>query len=203
MPAPELARAMLALQANGCHNINFVTPEHVVPQVLEALALAVEAGLRLPLVYNTSAYDSLESLALLDGIVDIYMPDLKLFDPVLAKGYLKAEDYPGVAKAAVKEMHRQVGYLETDERGLARRGVLIRHLVMPGLDGETRAILEWIAKELGTGTYVNVMAQYRPGGKVGAGSYPELNRPLSSSEYRAALEIAAELGLENLDARRR
>jgi len=201
--AEELARTMLALQAHGCHNINFVTPEHVVPQVLEALPLAVEAGLHLPIVYNTSAYDSMESLALLDGIVDIYMPDLKLFDPGLAKRYLKAEDYPEAAKAGVKEMHRQVGYLETDARGLAKRGVLIRHLVMPGLEGETRAILEWIAKELGPRTYVNVMAQYRPAGKVGAGSYPELNRPLSSSEHRAALDIATEVGLENLDSRRR
>jgi putative pyruvate formate lyase activating enzyme len=192
---------MLRLQEMGCHNINFVTPEHVVPQVLEALVLAVDQGLRLPLVYNTSAYDSLESLQLLDGIVDIYMPDLKLFDPDLCRRYLKAEDYPEVAQAALREMHRQVGTLRMDSRGLARRGVLIRHLVMPGHLEESRAILQWIARELDPETYVNVMAQYRPGGRVGPDRYPELNRPLRQVEYRSALRMAAEAGLTRLDRR--
>jgi putative pyruvate formate lyase activating enzyme len=192
---------MLGLQRRGCHNINLVTPEHVVPQVLEALPLAVEAGLRLPLVYNTSAYDSLETLALLDGIVDIYMPDLKLFDPELSRRYLKASDYPQVARAAIREMHRQVGFLEMDGRGLARRGVLIRHLVMPGLPEESRSILRWIARELGTRTYVNVMAQYRPGGRVGKDRFPELDRPLAASEYEEALRFAAAVGLTRLDSR--
>jgi putative pyruvate formate lyase activating enzyme len=192
---------MISLQRQGCHNINFVTPEHVVPQLLEALPLAVEEGLRLPLVYNTSAYDSLESLALLDGIVDIYMPDLKLFSPSLSKRYLKAEDYPEVAKAALREMHRQVGFLDIDADGLARRGVLIRHLVMPGLPEETRSILAWIVQELGPETFVNVMGQYRPGGKVGGEDWPELNRPLELSEYRAALQVAEEVGLFRLDTR--
>jgi putative pyruvate formate lyase activating enzyme len=193
---------MLSLQRHGCHNINFVTPEHIVPQVLEALLIAVDQGLRLPLVYNTSGYDSLQSLALLDGVVDIYMPDLKLFSPSLSKKYLKAEDYPEVAKAALREMHRQVGFLDVGAEGLARRGVLIRHLVMPGLPEESRSILEWIATELGTEAYVNVMPQYRPGGKVGDQVCPELNRPLARAEYLAALQAAADAGLRRLDSRR-
>ena len=197
----DLARIMLRLQEMGCHNINFVTPEHVVPQVLEALVLAAEEGLRLPLVYNTSAYDSLESLRLMDGIVDIYMPDLKLFDPELCRKYLKAEDYPEVARAALKEMHRQVGPLQIGEDGLARRGVLIRHLVMPGLPEETRAILSWIAGELGPDAYVNVMGQYRPGGRVSRNRHPELNRPLEPLELGSALAMAEEAGLTRLDGR--
>jgi putative pyruvate formate lyase activating enzyme len=196
-----LAGLMLSLQRRGCHNLNLVTPEHVVPQVMEALVPAVEQGLRLPIVYNTSAYDSLHSLALLDGIVDIYMPDLKFLSEPASKRYLKAEDYPEVATAAIKEMHRQVGFLHIDASGLARRGVLIRHLVMPGLQEETRGILEWIVRELGTSTYVNVMGQYRPGGKVSPGFCPELNRPVSRREYLSALEMAGELGLRRLDSR--
>lgn len=196
-----LAESMLRLQEMGCHNINFVTPEHVVPQLLEALVLAAEEGLRLPLVYNTSAYDSLESLRLLDGVVDIYMPDLKLFDAELSRRYLKAEDYPAVAKAAVREMHRQVGPLDVGEDGLARRGVLIRHLVMPGLPEETRAILGWISRELGTDTYVNVLGQYRPGGQVDRDKHPELNRPLRTEELTVALQMAREAGLTRLDQR--
>jgi putative pyruvate formate lyase activating enzyme len=196
-----LAGLMLSLQRRGCHNINLVTPEHVVPQVLEALVPAVEQGLRLPIVYNTSAYDSLHSLALLDGIVDIYMPDLKFLSESYSKRYLKAKDYPEVATAAIKEMHRQVGSLDVDASGLARRGVLIRHLIMPGLEKETRLILEWIVDQLGPSTYVNLMGQYRPGGKVGGGFCPELNRPLGRDEYQSAVEIAGELGLHRLDSR--
>jgi putative pyruvate formate lyase activating enzyme len=196
-----LAERMLRLQEMGCHNINFVTPEHVIPQLLEALVLAAEEGLRLPLVYNTSAYDSLESLRLLEGIVDIYMPDLKLFDPELCKRYLRAQDYPGVAQAAVREMVRQVGPLQIGEDGLARRGVLIRHLVMPGLAEETRKILEWISRELGPDTYVNVLSQYRPGGVVGRDRYPELNRPLHPEEQTQARSVAREAGLTRLDGR--
>ncbi len=202
-PPQVLAGLMLSLQRRGCHNINLVTPEHVVPQVLEALVPAVEQGLRLPIVYNTSAYDSLHSLALLNGIVDIYMPDLKFFSPSLSKRYLKAEDYPDVARNAVKEMHRQVGFLDIDANGLARRGVLIRHLVMPGLEAETRTILEWIVSELGADTYVNVMGQYRPGGRVGPEVFPELNRPLSRREFFSALKLAEDIGLERLDSRTR
>ncbi|MFQ5611284.1 MAG: radical SAM protein [Anaerolineae bacterium] len=197
-----LAGMMLELQEAGCHNINFVTPEHVVPQVLEALVLAVEAGLRLPLVYNTSAYDSLDSLRLLDGVVDVYMPDLKLFDPALTLRYLRAKDYRQAACRAIKEMHRQVGPLKFNERGLARRGVLVRHLVMPGLLDETRRVLRFLAEEVSPDTYVNVMAQYHPAGKVVfSDKYAEINRPLAGPEYEAALQLARDAGLR-LDGRR-
>ena len=197
----EIAQMMLALQGRGCHNINFVTPEHVVPQVVEAVAEAIELGLNIPIVYNTSAYDCLDSISLLDGIVDIYMPDLKYWSATAAKRYLMAEDYPEVALAAVRAMHQQVGTLAISSDGLATRGVLIRHLVMPGALEETRAILTWIATELGPNTYVNLMDQYRPAGKVSASRYAEINRPVSPDEFRAAWEIAKGLGLR-LDARR-
>jgi putative pyruvate formate lyase activating enzyme len=195
VPAERLAFMMLELQDLGCHNINFVTPEHVVPQILEALPLAADGGLRLPLVYNTSAYDSLDSLRLMDGVIDIYMPDFKL-------RYIKAKDYAEAARQAIAEMHHQVGPLRFDERGLAVRGVLLRHLVMPGLLEETRAILRWIAKELSPETYVNLMAQYYPAGKVSAEKYPEINRHLASAELAEAQAFAAELGLTRLDERR-
>lgn len=199
--AEELAALMLALQEAGCHNINLVTPEHVVPQVLEALVIAVERGLNLPIVYNTSAYDSLESLRLLDGIVDIYMPDFKFWSPERAKRYLRAEDYPEVARRAIREMHRQVGDLVVDEEGLALRGVLIRHLVMPGYLDETRAILRWIRETLGPDVYVNLMDQYHPAGLVGKDRYPELNRRLMAREFQEAREEARRLGLWRLDVR--
>jgi putative pyruvate formate lyase activating enzyme len=197
----DLAGMMLALQSLGCHNINFVTPEHVVPQVLEGVALAVERGLRLPLVYNTSAYDSLESLALLEGVVDIYMPDFKLWSVEKSRRYLRAADYPETARAAIAQMHRQVGPLVLDADGLAVRGVLLRHLVMPHCLDETRAILAWVASELGPQTYVNLMDQYRPAGKVEQGRFAELSRPLEAAEYREALRVAEEVGLRRLDAR--
>ncbi len=195
----QLASMMLDLQARGVHNINLVTPEHVVPQILEALVIAVEAGLQLPLVYNTSAYDSLESLRLMDGVVDIYMPDFKLWTPERARRYLKARGYPEAARRAIKEMHRQVGPLKFDEHGLAKRGVLVRHLVMPGMLDETRAILRWLAEEVSPDTYVNVMAQYYPAWKVGPNSYPEINRRITWEEYRQALAIAREVGLWRLE----
>jgi len=201
-PPDELAAMMLELQRLGCHNINFVTPEHVVPQVIEAIAIAADAGLTLPIVYNTSAYDSLESLELLDGIIDIYMPDFKFWSPELSQKYLKAGDYPEAARAALKEMHRQVGPLKIDADGLAQRGVLLRHLVMPGHLDDTRAILEWIASELGTDTYINLMDQYRPAGRVCAEQYPEINRRLTSAEFQQAVKIALELGLTRLDERK-
>jgi putative pyruvate formate lyase activating enzyme len=199
----RLAAMMLELQAIGCHNVNFVTPEHVVPQILEALPLAVEAGLRLPIVYNTSSYDSHDSLELMEGVVDVYMPDFKLWTSDLARRYLKRADYPDVARETIKAMHRQVGDLVLDERGLARRGMILRHLVMPGLLDETAAILRWIADELGTGCYVNLMAQYYVSGKVGRdGEYLEIARPIYPEECGQALELAEELGLR-LDARSR
>jgi putative pyruvate formate lyase activating enzyme len=200
--AAEIAAMMLALQQRGCHNINFVTPEHVVPQVIEAVAAAVELGLRLPIVYNTSAYDSLESVALMRGIADIYMPDFKYWSNDVSGRYLKAADYPDAARAAIKAMHEQVGPLVFDEDGLARHGLLIRHLVMPGGVDETRQILEWIACELGPDTYVNLMDQYFPAGKVNATTFPEINRRLTSHEFQEARRIAADLGLRRLDERR-
>ena len=196
-----LADMMLELQGLGCHNINFVTPEHVVPQIVEALPLAVEQGLRLPIVYNTSAYDGFDSLELIDGLVDIYMPDFKFWTEDRSRTYLKAADYPETARAAVKEMHRQVGDLVVDSNGLARRGLLIRHLVMPGQREETRAILEWIATEIGPKTYVNLMDQYGPSGKVSAARYAEINRRTTTAEFREARALARDLGLR-LDTRR-
>ena len=199
--ASEIAGMMLALQERGCHNINFVTPEHVAPQVVEAVAVAVERGLRLPIVYNTSAYDALESLSLMDGIVDIYMPDFKYWSPESSKKYMQAEDYPDAARAAVRAMHEQVGPLTFDERGLATRGVLVRHLVMPGGLAETQQILRWIASELGPDTYVNLMDQYYPAGKVTGARFAEINRRLTSAEFREAQAIARDLGLRRLDER--
>jgi putative pyruvate formate lyase activating enzyme len=197
----ELAAMMLELQARGCHNINFVTPEHVVPQVLEALPLACERGLRLPIVYNTSAYDSLDSLALLDGVVDIYMPDFKYWHARSSARFLKAKDYPEVARAAIREMHRQVGDLVTDREGLATRGLLVRHLVMPGGREDTAAILAWL-HELSPATYVNVMDQYHPDGLVLRDArYAELARPSSHEEYRDALALARAAGLTRIDER--
>ena len=201
---PERLAAMaLELQGHGCHNLNFVTPEHVVPQVLEALPVAIDGGLRLPLVYNTSAYDSLHSLALLDGVVDIYMPDFKLWSEDASRRYLRRRDYADVARMKILEMHRQVGDLVLDDRGLAVRGVILRHLVMPGLLEETKAVLRFVAEELGTGCYVNLMAQYRPAGRVGRdGEFPEIDRHVFREEYAEALALAEELGLR-LDPRSR
>jgi putative pyruvate formate lyase activating enzyme len=199
---PErLAGMMLELQAIGCHNINWVTPEHVVPQILEALPLAVDGGLRLPIVYNTSAYDSPDSLALMEGVVDVYMPDFKLWSSELARRYLAKRDYPQIARDSLREMHRQVGDLVLDDHGMARRGLIVRHLVMPGLLAETEAILRFVADELGPDTYVNVMAQYYPAGRTG--EFPEIDRHLYQSEFARALELAHDLGLRRLDERSR
>ena len=197
-----LAQIMLELQAAGCHNINLVTPSHVVPQILEALPVAVEAGLRLPLVYNTSAYDSVRTLRLLDGVVDIYMPDFKIWEAAAAGRYLTAEDYPETARSAIREMHSQVGELKLDERGLARRGVLVRHLVLPGGIAGTRRIMEFLAREVSPHTYVNVMSQYGPACLVTAARFGEIDRQISAVEYAEALSAAREAGLQRLDSRR-
>ncbi len=202
VPPERLAEMMLELEDQGCHNINFVTPEHVVPQILEALMIAVARGLRLPLVYNTSAYDSMDSLRLLDGIVDIYMPDFKFWDPEMARKYSRAPDYPEVARRTIKEMHRQVGELVLNEEGVATRGVLLRHLVMPGDVAGTREVCRWIARELSPDTYVNIMAQYYPAGKVSRTEYVEISRRITPEEYIEALREAEEAGLRRLDARR-
>ncbi len=196
----ELAAMMLELQAQGCHNINLVTPEHVAPQIVQALPFAIEEGLRLPLVYNTSAYDSMESLALLDGLVDIYMPDFKYWDAEMARKYSRAPDYPEVARRAIKEMYRQVGNLVIEDNGLARRGLLIRHLVMPGEVAGTRAVMQWIADELSPETYVNLMAQYHPAGKVSRSEHAEINRPVTPAEYERALDAAWRAGLKRTEA---
>jgi len=189
----RLAQMMLNLQAKGCHNINLVSPSHVVAQILEALIIAAGEGLRLPLVYNTGGYDALPTLKLLDGVVDIYMPDFKFADADAAERFSSAPRYPTVARAAIREMHRQVGDLVVDKHGVARRGLILRHLVMPGRLGETREIMRFIAQEISPATYVNVMAQYRPAHL--ADEYPELNRPLSRSEYREAIMVARDEGL--------
>ena len=163
--------------------------------------MAIDRGLDIPIVYNTSAYDSLESIEFMDGVVDIYMPDFKYWSAERSRTYMKAEDYPEAARLAIKAMHDQVGSLQIDDSGLAKRGVLIRHLVMPGCLDETRAILQWIANELGSDTYVNVMDQYHPAGKVNGQRYEEINRQLTSAELGEAFDIAAELGLTRLDQR--
>jgi putative pyruvate formate lyase activating enzyme len=199
--AERIAGMMLELQAVGCHNINFVTPEHNAPQVLEALALAAENGLSIPLVYNTSAYDCLESLQLMDGIFDIYMPDFKIWDPDLSLRYLKAKDYPEIARTAISEMHRQVGALKVDENGLALRGVLVRHLVMPNDVAGSASIMEFLADEVSADTFINIMRQYRPSGKVSADNYPEINRRISSQEFQQAFASARQAGLWRFDQR--
>ncbi len=197
--AARLAEIMLDLQERGCHNINLVTPTHVVPQVLEALLLAVQEGLRLPLVYNTSGYDSLKTLRSLEGIVDIYMPDFKIWDEDNAEKYLLARDYPEVARAALREMHRQVGDLKFDEHGLARRGVLVRHLVLPRHLAGTGSIAAYLARELSVDTYLNLMGQYRPAGKVNAGTFAEIDRCITRQEYDAAARAARAEGLYRFD----
>jgi len=198
----KLAGLMLKLQAAGCHNINFVTPTHVVPQILEALLIAVEAGLRLPLVYNSGGYDNPDVIRLLEGVVDIYMPDFKLWTPELCAKYLTARDYADAARSAIKIMHQQTGVLRVDESGLALRGVLIRHLVMPGMLDETAHIMRWLATELSPDTFVNVMDQYRPEHKVlHDPQYTAINRRITNAELTRAIELARAAGLWRFDTR--
>lgn len=198
----RLAEMMLELQSKGCHNINFVTPEHVVPQIVEAMPLAIEAGLRLPIVYNTSAFDSMESLRLMEGIVDIYMPDFKFWDKELARQYVKAVKYPEVAREGINEMYRQVGDLRFDEQGMAVRGLLVRHLVMPGMEDDAGKIFEFLAREISPNTYVNVMNQYRPEFRVTDKEFSEINRPITAREYMSARNSAKKAGLGRFDERR-
>lgn len=197
----QMALMMTTLAETGCHNINVVTPTHVVPQVLEALPAAIERGLDVPLVYNSSGYDSVESLKLLDGIFDIYMPDFKFWDSAFSERYCGAADYRDVAVAAVHEMHRQVGDLAVDERGVAVRGLLVRHLVMPGGVAGTAEIARFIAEEISPHTYVNIMDQYRPCGNAREDSL--IHRRLDGREYREAAEAARRAGLKRLDPRDR
>ncbi|OGO36687.1 MAG: radical SAM protein [Chloroflexi bacterium RBG_16_57_11] len=201
---PEiLATVMLDLQDSGCHNINFVSPTHVVAPILAAVLIAAKAGLRLPLVYNTGGYDSLSALSLLDGVIDIYMPDMKYASAGSAWAYSKARRYPQANQAAVKEMHRQVGDLIVDQHGLAQRGLLVRHLVLPnGLAG-TKEIVRFLAEEISPDTYLNLMDQYRPEHNVRRyrNQFPKLNRPITRAEYNEAVSLAREAGLHRLDRR--
>jgi putative pyruvate formate lyase activating enzyme len=202
--AEVLAEVMVELQDRGCHNINFVTPEHVAPQVIEAIALAVPRGLNVPIVYNTSAYDALSSLKLLDGLVDIYMPDFKFWESATARRLAKAKDYPERAREAILEMARQVGPLRFGPDGVARRGLLVRHLVMPGLLNESAAIFQWLANEISPDTYVNIMDQYRPEYEVGraASKYGDLARRPRSGEIERVYATAKAAGLWRFDERR-
>jgi putative pyruvate formate lyase activating enzyme len=197
--AAELAAIMLYLQKKGCHNINFVTPSHQVAQILEALPQAIDGGLSVPLVYNTGGYDTVATLQLLDGVVDIYMPDFKFWDPQVAVELCEAPDYPEIARQALKEMHRQVGDLALDDAGVAHRGLLVRHLVLPdGLAG-TKDVMEFLVREISPDTYVNVMGQYRPCGR--AGEHPSLRKFLTGPEHAQAQHLAREAGLTRLDQR--
>jgi len=193
VPAEILARMMLCLQDSGCHNINFVTPTHVVPQILEALVLAGEEGLNIPLVYNSGGYDSAETLRLLDGIFDIYMPDMKYGSDELAIKYSHAPKYTEYAKSAIREMHRQVGDLVMDEDGIAVRGLLVRHLVLPEGSAGTAEVARFLSQEISKNTYLNIMAQYRP--EYNACSFPELDRSITLQEYSEAVRLAAAAGL--------
>lgn len=195
----SLAKMMIELQKMGCHNINFVTPSHYVPQILKALPIAIKMGLSVPLVYNTSGYDSLETLKLLDGIVDIYMPDFKFVVSSVAEKYSQAPDYPTVAKTALREMHSQVGDLIIDERGIALRGLLVRHLILPqGLAGTQKA-MHFLATEISKHTYVNIMDQYYPCGKISPNS--PLSRRITKAELDEALNAAKKEGITRLDKR--
>ncbi len=189
----ELAALMLSLQAMGCHNINLVTPTHFTAQIVQALARATERGLHIPIVYNCGGYESVETLALLDGIVDIYMPDIKYSDNRMAKKWSGVSDYWDVVRLAVKEMHRQVGDLRTDGLGIARRGLLVRHLVLPNNIAGSEAVLEFVARQLSAETYINIMDQYHPAFK--ARNLPPLNRRMRLDEYDRVVGYARALGL--------
>ncbi len=189
----NMATIMLHLQEQGCHNINFVTPTHFIPQIVESIAIAQKNGLKIPLVYNCGGYESPETLQLLDGIFDIYMPDFKFATKKSGDRYIKAPDYFEVACAAIKEMYRQVGNLTVDKNGIAKSGLLIRHLIMPELKNESKIILEFIARNLSTDSYVNIMAQYHPCHL--AFQFPELNRRITNSELHEVKNYAEELGL--------
>lgn len=192
-----LTEIMIDLQRMGCHNINLVTPTHQMPMILHAIALASEKGLRLPVVYNCGGYESIEAIKILDGIVDIYMPDFKYSDPEMALRYSKAKDYPQMAKTAIKEMHRQVGDLIIDERGIALRGLLVRHLVLPEGVAGTKEVVRFIAEEISKDTYINIMEQYYPCYK--AFENPPLDRRITEKEYSEAIKMAINAGLKRID----
>ena len=197
LTSTELAAMMIELQHTGCHNINFVSPSHVVPQILSALEIAVEKGLKVPLIYNTGGYDRVKTLKLLEGVFDIFMPDFKFWRSDMAAMTCQAPDYPDVCCAALKEMHSQVGDLVVDDSGVARQGLLVRHLVMPQNLAGTRKIMHFIATKISRQTYVNVMGQYRPCGR--ADEIDGLNRRISLLEFRQAVRDARQEGLTRLD----
>jgi putative pyruvate formate lyase activating enzyme len=199
--AKHISAMMIQLSERGCHNINFVTPSHVVPQIIEALILAIEQGLKVPLVYNSGGYDRKETLELLVGIFDIYMPDLKFWDNKWADRFCKAPDYGEIAMEAIKEMHRQVGDLLIDDEGIALQGLLVRHLVMPNNVAETEKFMEFLGNEISQNTYVNVMDQYRPCGTADQDEF--INRRLTAQEYKDAVNAARKAGLTRLDSRER
>lgn len=189
---PQLAELMVGLQNAGCHNINFVTPTHFAPHLVDGIRHAIGIGLELPIVWNCGGYESLEVIKLLDGIVDIYMPDIKFFDTGSAKLYCKAPDYPAKVREAVKEMHRQVGPLKTDDRGIAHMGLLVRHLVMPNHKNDTKEILDFILEEVSPETYINIMSQYKPAYK--AMEFEKIDGAVGA-EYWEAVEYAKKIGL--------
>ena len=195
--ADSLAMMMLDLQRRGCHNVNFVSPSHVVPQILAAVHLAAQKGLTIPLVYNTGGYDSLEMLFLLDGVVDIYMPDMKYSDKGVDWKYSRVKNYPEVNQKAVLEMQRQVGDLKLDDRGIAYRGLLVRHLVLPNQLAGSEKVLKFLAEKVSKDVYLNIMAQYHPA--YHACDFPELNRRIRPEEYHEVIQIAKNLGLHRLD----
>jgi putative pyruvate formate lyase activating enzyme len=186
---------MLALQKRKCHNINLVTPTHFVPQILKSLKSAIKMGLHIPIVYNTSGYDSVNTLKLLAGIVDIYLPDARYADNEIALKYSSALGYFEIMKKALKEMHRQVGDLSLNRMGVAHSGLIVRHLVLPEGLSDTRKIMRFIAREISPHTYVSLMAQYFPAYQ--AGQFPPLSRRINREEYREALQAFKEEGLEN------
>ena len=194
----DLADMMLRLQRRGCHNINFVTPSHVVPQILQGLSIAIERGLKVPLVYNTGGYDKVETLKILEDIFDIYMPDFKFWEARWSEKFCKAPDYRKIAAAAIKEMHRQVGDLLIDESGIAEKGLLVRHLVMPNDVSNTGEVMTFLADKISEDTYVNVMDQYHPCGK--ATLDPVINRRLTGKEYAEAIRRTRDAGLHRLDS---
>lgn len=189
----ELSDIMISLQLRGCHNINLVTPTHFVPQIVQALIIAIEKGLEIPLVYNCGGYESVETLKLLENIIDIYMPDIKYSDNEVASQLSGIKNYWNVARAAVKEMHRQVGDLHIDRKGIARRGLLLRHLVLPDNFAGSEKVLDFVADEISKNTYINIMDQYHPAYK--ANDYPALNRRIKSDEYQKVLDYAMLKGL--------
>lgn len=197
MSFERLAQIMLEMQNIGCHNINLVTPTHQMPMILHSIAIASKMGLKIPIVYNCGGYESIEALKILEGIVDIYMPDFKYSNPEMALKYSKTKDYPEIAKAAIKEMHRQVGDLIINEKGIAEKGLLVRHLVLPEGIAGTKEIVRFIAEEISKNTYINIMDQYYPCYK--AFEHPPLDRRITTKEYSEAVKMALDAGLKRID----